>query len=227
MEKKSSGQDNYFLITDEIFNTVSHFGGFIFAIFILILLLIKAQIAGKFYHIISFYIYGISLIAVFFASSLNHWFKHKKNRKKILEVIDYSAIFLLIAGTYTPFCLVLLRNPLGLTIFGINWGIAIIGIIIVFIFPDIPSWITNTVYISMGWIGIILLKMLLKSIGFTGVFYLLLGGFFYTTGSFIYYFKKPNFIQGKFGHHEIWHICVLIGAVMHAFVIYNYILPAD
>jgi hemolysin III len=212
-------------VTDEIFNTISHIFGTILSITVTVILIVYASVAGKVWHIVSFSIYGVTLISVFLASSLHHGINGNKTIENIFRLFDYLAIFLLIAGTYTPICLTIIRDPLGWSIFGIIWGLAIIGILIKIVFPKIPKWVTNTIYISMGWVGIIMIYRLLTIIGIGGVMMILLAGLFYTVGSFIFYLEKPNPIPNKFGFHEIWHIFVIIGALIFSLFMYIYILP--
>ncbi len=212
-------------VTDEIFNTISHIFGTILSITVTVLLIVYASVEGKVWHIVSFSIYGATLISVFLASTFHHGVNGNKKIEDIFRLFDYLAIFLLIAGTYTPICLTVLRGPLGWSIFGIVWGLAIIGILIKIFFVNIPKWVTNTIYISMGWVGIIMLYRLYASVGIGGVIMMLLGGLFYTAGSFIFYLEKPNPISGKFGFHEIWHIFVILGALTFSLFMYIFILP--
>ena len=224
MEKKLS-KDGSTHVTDEIFNSASHLVGAIFSLLAISILIVKSSVAGKPWHIISFSIYGSSLLFVFIASTLHHGLNSSKKIESILKLFDYFAIFPLIAGTYTPLCLILLKNSIGWTIFGVVWALAITGLTIKAIFPEIPKWVTNTVYISMGWIGAVIVIPLYSIIGLPGLFFLAFGGFFYSTGFVIFYIEKPNSIPGKFGFHEIWHIFVILGALSHFFMMYFFVLP--
>jgi hemolysin III len=227
MKKRKRSKDGSVHVTDEIFNTASHIIGCVFALTTLVILVVYASVQGKVWHIVSFAIYGASLVMVFLASTFHHGIEADKKVEWIFRQFDYFAIFLLIAGTYTPFCLVLLRGPLGWSVFGITWGLAALGIVIKSVYPKIPKWVTNVIYVSMGWLAVIMIVPLLKIIGITGISLLTLGGAFYTIGSFIFYAEKPNPLPGKFGFHEIWHIFVIAGALTHALLIYFYILPAN
>jgi len=180
---------------------------------------------SKPWHIVSFSIYGTSLIALFLASTLHHGINTSKRVEFILRLFDYFSINSLIAGTFTPLCLIFLRNWLGWTVLGVIWFLASIGIVIKAIIPKIPKWFTNTLYITMGWIGITIAIPLFKIINWQGIGLLLLGGIFYTAGFIIYNIEKPNPIKGKFGFHEIWHIFVLLGAASHYFMMLSIVLP--
>jgi hemolysin III len=212
-------------VTDEVFNTASHLSGSIASLVGIVLLIVSAAVTRDPWKIVSFSIYGLTLLSVFFASTLHHGINAKKKIVELLRLFDYMAIFPLIAGTFTPLCLILLRNHIGWSIFGIIWGLAALGIAVKAIFPNIPKWVTNTIYISMGWIGAVLVIPLFDRIGWTGFLLLLAGGIFYSTGSVIYYNEKPNPVPGKFGFHEIWHIFVICGALCHFLLMYLIALP--
>ncbi|HOJ65223.1 MAG TPA: hemolysin III family protein [Spirochaetota bacterium] len=225
MKLRKKSKDGSIYVTDEKFNTASHIIGLILSLFGVVVLIVESSIKAKVWHIVSFSIYGTTLILLFLASSLHHGIFARKKIENIFRQFDYIAIFPLIAGTFTPFCLILLRNPFGWSIFGVVWAIAIIGIIIKGVFPAIPKWLTHTLYIGMGWLGIFIAIPLLKIIGFIGVGLITLGGILYTIGALIYYFEKPNPIPGKFGFHEIWHIFVILGCACFYFDFYFFVLP--
>ncbi len=212
-------------VTDEVFNSSSHLVGSIFALLGTALLVVQSCFPPKPWHIISFSIYGLSLFLVFFASSLHHGVNSKKRIEFILRQADYLAIFPLIAGTFTPICLLLLRNPFGWAVVGVVWIIAIIGITLKSIFPNMPKWVTSTMYISMGWLGIVLAFPFYRITGLLGLLFLVSGAFFYSIGFIIYNIEKPNLIEGKFGFHEIWHIFVLLGALSHYLMMYIVVFP--
>lgn len=228
--RKRSKDDSIF-VTDEIINTSTHLSATIFAILGTVLLIVKSSSTSTDYvwRVVSFAIYGASLIFQFLASSLHHGINSKRKIEEIFRLFDYFAIFPLIAGTFTPICLVTLRTktvvgwPIGWALFGTIWGLAAFGIAIKAVFPKIPKWVTNTIYLSMGWIGIILAIPFYLESGIWPVTLLTIGGVFYTVGSFIFYKEWPNPIEGKFGFHEIWHIFVILGAVSHFFIMYLYI----
>ena len=143
-------------------------------------------------------------------------------------MLDYLAIYPLIAGTFTPFCLVFFNHSvIGWSFFGVAWFLAIIGMVLTATFgPErIPRWMSMTMYITIGWLGGILAFWLLPIIGLEGLGVFLLGGVAFTIGGYVYTAERPNPIPGTFGFHEIWHIAVVIGAATHYCVMYFYVLP--
>jgi len=212
-------------VTDEIFNTASHLTGAILAVLGTVLLVVEAAAAGKIWHIISFAIYGLSLLLLFIASSLHHGIDASPRTEEVLRTFDYLAIFPLIAGTYTPFCLVVLRGTLGWSVFGVVWGVAIVGIVMKAAIRSLPKWVSNTFYLTLGLMSVVMVVPLFSALNITAVALLLLGGIFYIAGNVIFTIEKPNPLPGKFGFHEIWHIFVLAGAFLHYLIMYLYILP--
>lgn len=143
-------------------------------------------------------------------------------------MLDYLAIYPLIAGTFTPFCLVFLHDSvIGWSFFGVAWFLAIIGMTLTAKWgPEfIPKWLSMTMYITIGWLGGVLAMWLLPVIGVEGLGVFILGGVFYTVGGYVYSSERPNPIPGKFGFHEIWHVAVILGAGTHYAVMYFYVLP--
>ena len=222
--KEKLSKDGSVHVTDEVINTQTHLLGTVFAILGAVLLIVKSSVMGRPWYIIAFAIYGLSLVGVFTASSLHHGVNASKRIEFILRQIDYFAIFPLIAGTYTPLCLILVRNWLGWSIFGVVWGLAAAGLTLKSVFVNLPKWITNTMYISMGWVGTVIAFPIFPAIGWGGIFFLALGGIFYSGGFLIFYIERPNPLPGKFGFHEIWHILVILGAAAHYLLMYFYVL---
>ena len=143
-------------------------------------------------------------------------------------MLDYLAIYPLIAGTFTPFCLVFFHeSTIGWSFFGVAWFLAFVGMFLTAkLGPEcIPKWLSMTMYITMGWLGGILAIWLLPTIGWGGLIVFILGGLAYTIGGYIYTKEEPNPIPGKFGFHEIWHVAVICGAAFHYAVMYFYVLP--
>ena len=223
--KHDLSKDHSTNVTDEVFNAASHLAGALFALTGLVLLVVYAGVAGKPWHVVSFSIYGVSLVSLFLASALHHGVNASARIERVLWVIDHGAVFLLIAGSFTPVCLVLARGPLGWSVFGVTWFLAVIGIAIKSARPDIPSWVTSTIYVTMGWMAVLLAIPLMRTLHFDGTALFAVGGIAYSIGVVIYTLEKPNPVPGKFGFHEIWHICVLIAALCHYAVMYFYILP--
>ncbi len=218
-------KDGSIHVTDEVINTITHMAGAVFALLGLVILVVTASSRGEVWKIISFSIYGFSLFFLFLCSTFHHGLNLSDRLNDFFRLFDYVAIYILIAGSYTPICLVLGRGVWGWSVFGVVWIIAAVGIVVKSIFPDLPRWVSHTLYLSMSWVGIILMIKLIPLFGIGGFVLLLGGGIFYTVGAAIYYLEKPNPIPGKFGFHEIWHLFVLAGAFLHYLFMYLVVLP--
>ncbi len=207
----------YYDSTEEKLNVITHAIGLVLSIVALVLLIIHANKYGTARHIVSFTIFGASLILLYSASTIYHYSQKPELRKK-LNIVDHSAIYILIAGTYTPFTLVTLKGPLGWTIFGITWGIAIIGIIFKLFYTGRFDKISTSAYVAMGWIMIIAVKPLISNLPINGLYWLLAGGIFYTIGAILFSIRKIPY------NHAIFHVFVLLGSFSHFMAIYFYVL---
>ncbi|SDL30281.1 PAQR family membrane homeostasis protein TrhA [Halarsenatibacter silvermanii] len=197
---------------EEIANAVLHGAGLGMSLTALAVLIVVAQLYGGRRHIVASSIYGSTLVILYLASTLYHSFPRGK-AKYILKIIDHSAIYLLIAGTYTPITILFLRNRTGWTIFIIIWILALAGIIInVFWFNRLEK-VSFFLYLVMGWLSIFVLRSLLVALGTTSLIFLALGGLFYTVGVLFYVKKDLKY------NHAIWHIFVLGGSISHYFTI--------
>ena len=208
----------YYSLGEEIANSITHGIGIVLAIAALGILTAFAGIYGNVWHIVSVSIYGTTLILLYTASTLYHSIQHPRV-KRILQVLDHSAIYLLIAGTYTPFTLVSLRGSWGWWLFGVVWGFAVLGI--VFQSSLMKRWraVSLVLYIGMGWTIVVAIKPLIVSVAAGGIVFLILGGLAYTTGILFYVWKKLKF------HHAIWHLFVLTGSILHFFAVLFYVVP--
>ena len=195
---------------EEIFNSVTHGIGTLLSIAALVLLVVFASIKGNAWHIVSFSIYGATLVLLYLASTLYHSFK-KEKIKNLFARFDHAAIFLLIAGTYTPFVLTTIRGALGWTIFGIIWGLAITGVVIRSIYLTRFHKIMVGIYLAMGWMFLIVIVPMVRNLPVSSIIFLFLGGAFYSIGVIFYSWKSL-----KYGH-GIWHLFVLAGSIMHFF----------
>ncbi len=223
---KKFSKDKSRHVTDEVFNASSHMAAALFSLFGTALLIVKSAQELKVWHIVGFAIYGLTLFGVFFFSTLHHGVNAKAKTEALLRKFDYLAIFPLIAGTYTPMCLVLLRDSfLGWTLFGVVWAAAFVGIVLRASIDKIPHWVLNTLYIAMGWLGAVIAYPVYKSFSFSGLCLFVGGGILYTVGFMIFSSEKPNPVPGRFGFHEIWHIFVILGALSHYLLMYFMILP--
>jgi hemolysin III len=205
----------------EIISSTIHFIGFILSIIAVTFLIVYASAEKDAWKIVSFSIYGVCLMFLFLISSIYHGVNHSEELKEKLRTFDYIGIFLLIAGTFTPICLVLLRGLLGWTLFGIIWFLALGGIIIRSL--KAPIWITSPMYLIMGWLALVI-AVPVYNFNPQCFLFLLIGGLFYTLGFVIFSIQLPKLIEGKFTSHEVWHILVLLGAISHFIVMYKYIL---
>ena len=205
-------------LLEEILNSVTHGAGVLFSIAGLVLLIVLSSIYGQTTHIVSCTIYGITLVLLYTASTLYHGFQ-KPDIKYVFKIIDHSCIYILIAGTYTPFMLVTVRGTLGWTIFGIVWGLTILGIVFKAFFINRFRIVSTIAYILMGWLVILAIKPLFQALPGGGIFWLVSGGLAYTLGTIFYAWKKLPF------NHAIWHLFVLAGSVCHFFAIMFYVVP--
>ncbi|MDA1044155.1 MAG: hemolysin III family protein, partial [Verrucomicrobia bacterium] len=177
------------------------------------------------WHIVGFSVYGMTLFLMFLCSSLHHGVKASDRVEHWLRQFDYFSIFLLIAGSMTPFCLVLMRNPIGWAVMGVTWFLAITGVIIKWLWPTLPKWVTLTLYMCMGWMTLMFLPAIWSEFPFTALVLMGLGGLLYTIGGIIFICEKPNPVAGVFGFHEIWHVFVVAASCAHYAFMYGYMLP--
>ena len=179
--------------------------------------------SGSAWKTVSFSIYGTAMFLLFLFGVLYHWLPQTAGGKyQIFRKLDHLAIYLMIAGTYTPFCLNTLRGPFGWKIFWVVWTAAILGIVLQAIYIDVWRWLTTAIYICMGWLILFVFKPLMASLPFEGICWLVAGGVIYSVGGVMYTIKKPN-IHPKFGYHELWHVLVLLGAGCHYIAILFYV----
>jgi hemolysin III len=205
-------------IGEEIASSLTHGIGAALSVAGLVFLVVLATRYGDVWQIVSFSIYGATLIILYLASTLYHSFRNQKV-KKIFRIIDHSSIFLLIAGTYTPFLLVNLRGVLGWTLFGIIWALAGSGIVFKAFFIGRYGKISVFIYVLMGWLCVVAIRQMLANIPWGGIIGLTVGGVLYTAG--IVFYARPKF---RFSH-AIWHLFVLGGSISHYFSIFLYVLP--
>jgi hemolysin III len=202
---------------------LTHFVGFLLSLAALVLLVTYAAIQGTTWHNVAFAIFGTSLILLYGASSMYHLLPLSPRGITMLRRIDHVMIFVLIAGTYTPVCLIPMRGVWGWSLFGIIWSMAIAGIFQALFWIHAPRWFSTSLYLVMGWIVIIAFYPLVQSIPFSGIMWFVLGGLCYTGGALIYALKRPNPVPGIFGFHEIWHLFVLAGSFCHFWAIFYYV----
>jgi hemolysin III len=200
---------------EEIFNSITHGIGTIMSIAGLVLLIVFSVIKGNVWHVVSFSIFGSTLVLLYLSSTLYHSFT-KEKVKNLFARFDHAAIFLLIAGTYTPFVLTVLRGPLGWTMFGIIWALAITGVVIRSIYLTRFRKLMVGIYLGMGWMFLMAIFPMVRNLSGISLLFLFLGGAFYSFGVVFYSWRNL-----KYGH-GIWHLFVLAGSIMHFFsVLYS------
>jgi hemolysin III len=169
-------------------------------------------------------VYGVSLVLLFSASALYHLARTTPPRELIFRRIDHSAIFVLIAGTYTPICVIALPGTPGALVLVTVWVLAVAGILSkIFFFGKIPDWVSTVLYVLMGWFAVIVAVPLVRNLPLPGLLWLLAGGGFYTVGTVFYSMKKLVVVPGVFGNHEIWHLFVSAGAAAHFVLILRFV----
>ena len=211
---------------NEPISSILHLIGALLSIAALVILIVYASLHGTAWHIIGFSIFGVALILLYTASTLFHFFKTDSKAKEVFLRIDHSLIFVLIAATYTPVCLTVLRGSWGWSIFGVVWAIALAGIVIKSCGFGIKGWFSTVIYIFMGWVMVIAIFPLLKVIPLAGFLWLLFGGIFYTVGALFFGLdvKYPRKKNWGFGFHELFHVFVMLGSFSHFWFIMNYLI---
>lgn len=203
---------------EEKLNVWSHFAGLVLSVIGLVLLILRAIDLENTWTIISFPIFGLSMITLYLASTLYHYSKNPKVRYR-LNIFDHAAIYVLIAGSYTPFALVSLNGKEGYTIFLIVWTIALFGIIFKIFFIGRFNILSTVLYVAMGWLIIFSSQTLLKNLNFNGLMWLVSGGISYTIGAALYSINKIKL------NHAIFHVFVLLGTFCHFIAVYFYVIP--
>lgn len=213
--------------TDEVFNSISHLAAFFMSVLGSALLISESSAQGAPWKIVSFSIYGASLCFLFGASTLHHAITSTPAWERFFQMWDYLAIFPLIAGTFTPLCLVFFPySTIGWCFFSVVWGLSLASMwVTAKYFDKVPKWLTMTMYITLGWLGAFMTVWLLPVMGWGGVAWMIVGGVWYTVGGYVYTTEQPNPWPGRFGFHELWHIFVILGAAAHWFMMYLYVLP--
>lgn len=205
--------------SEERINALTHGIGVLLSIAALVILITFAALKGNAWHVVGVSIYGSTMLIMYLSSTIVHSLPEGK-AKDIFLFIDHSAIYLFIAGTYTPILLVLLRGPTGWTLFGVVWGVAILGIIFKIFFVKRFVIVSTLLYIFLGWFIIIAWKPLSNEMDLMGLIYLIIGGLLYSIGSIFYMWRGFKY------HHAVWHIFVILGSAFHFFSILFYVVLA-
>jgi hemolysin III len=217
----SLSHGNRFTEREDLANALSHLGGTLLSTAALVLMVVYSALNGTAWQIVSSSVFGASMIFLYLSSTIAHWLP-SGTAKKRFYIFDRSAIFVLIAGTYTPLALIVLRGPLGWTMLGIEWGLAIIGIVRLLMrsnsLENGVSFVDVLIYVLMGWLVVIFSGPVLRSAPFMCYIWILIGGLFYTLG--IIFFRVVKFPY----HHLLWHLMVIGGSVSHFIAIFFYMI---
>jgi hemolysin III len=205
-------------LIEELANGITHGIGLALSIVGLIALVVLSVMRGNAWHIAGCTTFGVTLVLLYAASTLYHSF-HTPRLKRILKILDHTAIYLLIAGTYTPFTLVNLRGFWGWTLFSLVWGLSVFGILWKLFHVDRFQLVSTLVYIAMGWLVLIAIKPVMSAVPLSGIVWLVAGGLFYTVGVLFYALKRVPY------NHAIWHVFVMAGSICHYFAVMFYVLP--
>ena len=207
-----------YTVMEEVAHALTHGVGAALSIAGLVVMLVWSVAYGDAWHVVAAAIYGASLILLYTASTLYHAFPWPRI-KHFFQQMDHAAIFILIAGTYTPFALINLRGAWGWALLGTVWGIAITGVILELAIKDRKKVLSLSLYLGLGWLALVVIKPMLDNVDSGGLWLLLAGGLAYTLGVVFYVWKSLPY------HHAIWHLFVLAGSILHFFSIFYYVLP--
>jgi hemolysin III len=212
-----------FKIKDPV-SALTHFIAMMLALIAATPLLIKASSDGSL-HLAALAVFIISMVFLYAASTIYHTLDISPKINRLLKKIDHMMIFILIAGTYTPICLIVLGDKTGWSLLALVWGIAISGIIIKGCFIMCPKWFSSSLYIAMGWVCILAFSKITETLSSAGFLWLLAGGIIYTIGGIIYALKLPlfNSRHKSFGSHEIFHLFVMGGSLCHYILMYHFV----
>lgn len=202
-------------VTDEVWNTAISTTGAILTVLGVGWLIWHAGTLGNVTAGFSFAVYGLGTLSVFVTSALHHGVDGSPRTNYVLRQLDYLAIFLMIAGTFTPFCLLLAPGAWGQLVLGVVWLLAIVGIVLKAVRPDLPKWVTLAMTIGIGWMALFIIQPVYEHLRLAGLVAVAVGGVLFTVGGLIFGVEKPNPVPGRFGFHEIWHCFVLAGAACH------------
>jgi hemolysin III len=206
-------------------NGLTHLVGGLLACVGLGVLLATAARAGRVDQLVAFGIFGFSLIALYTASALYHLLPLSPAGVARLRRVDHMSIFVLIAGTYTPFCLLALDGGWRVGLLGLVWGLALCGILLKLFWMDAPRWLSVALYLGIGWVAVIAAPALFRAVPAGGMAWVLAGALVYSAGALIYGLRRPNPMPGVFGFHELWHLFVVAGSVCHFWAVLGYIAP--
>lgn len=214
---ESAGSGKLYSRSEEALNIITHALGALLSVVALVFLVIRAKEQGGAWHLFSYSVFGGSLLMLYTASTVYHSSKQLAFRRK-MRVIDHSAIYVLIAGTYTPFCLITLKGWVGWSIFGFSWAMAVTGVVLKLYFTGKFHRTSTAMYVFMGWIIVFAIKPLVQNLSSEGMFWLVAGGVAYTLGALLFMLDRLKF------NHALFHAFVLIGSVSHFIAVYWHLI---
>lgn len=218
--RREKGRDPYDGLRP--WSAITHGVGAVLGVVGTVLLLARTAALGSgWVSAVAFLIYGLSMIGLYTASTLYHCLNTGVAGRIALRKYDHISIYFLIAGSYTPICLLTLPDDGGIPMLIIVWAVALLGTVMALVWIDAPRWITAGVYLFMGWMSVFMLPALLRNMPPLGFFWLVLGGALYTVGGVLYAVKWPGRNNPRFGCHEIFHLFILLGSVAHFFLMYQ------
>lgn len=206
-------------------SAITHGVGAVLGVIATAVLVIGAAMQRDVWKVVSFAIYGLSMIGLYTASTLYHCVNTTVAGRIALRKYDHISIYFLIAGTYTPICLIALRGPWGWSLFGVIWALAIAGLVMSLTWINCPRAVTSTVYIAMGWLAVVAIYPLWQTLGLQGVAWLLAGGVLYTIGGVLYALKWPGRDNPRFGCHEVFHVFIVLGSAAHFVMMVRVLQP--
>jgi hemolysin III len=204
-------------------NGLTHCIGAGLSVLGLVLLILKSAAPARPWHLATFSLFGAGLILLYTASTLYHWLPLSEAGVRRLRRLDHAMIFVLIAATYTPICLIPLRGPWGWSLFGVIWGLALSGIGMKLFWLHAPRWLSTGIYLVMGWLCLVAVWPMIQTMPQGALLWLAAGGLSYSLGGVVYALKRPDPWPGILGFHEIFHLLVLAGSAAHFWVMYGYV----
>jgi hemolysin III len=206
-------------------NGLTHLVAGVLALVGLVVLLVAATRAGRVDQVVAFAVFGSSLVALYAASSLYHLLPLSPAGTARLRRLDHVCIFLLIAGTYTPFCLLALDGAWRAGLLGAVWALALGGVLLKLVWMESPRWLSVSLYLGLGWLAVVAAPVLVQKVPPGGIAWVVAGGLVYSVGALIYAFRRPNLVPGVFGFHELWHLFVMAGSACHFWSVLRYVAP--
>jgi hemolysin III len=206
-------------------NGLTHLAGAVFAAVALVVLVWIAATAGKVEQVIAFSIFGLSMLGLYLASTLYHCLPLPEVGVPLWRRIDHMMIYVLIAGTYTPICLIAFEGAWRWAMLALIWGLALGGVLFKIFWMHAPGWLSIALYVGMGWVAVIATPEVYRALPPAGVAWIVAGGITYTVGALVFGLRRPDPVPGVFGFHELWHLFVLAGSFCFFWVMLRYIAP--